>query len=312
MEAMNNNNNRDNLNQNNFNENQMNMNGQMNNNYLNNNMNINSNRQIPDNSMNSNIMGSIRQNFPKNNRNNMINPIFNPNGNGMNNFGNLNNTISNFGGMNQMPYLNPSNNNYNNLRMPIMNQMMNPNGLNYVNNGFLPNYSMYGNFNNRMYPPYLMNNYPYNGMMPMPMMFNNLNNLNIMQFNGMGTQNLNQNNINNINVRNNGDSNNNNNTHENKLRKQLIKELDEFQYKNRDKFNNALKEDECPICLSKYKYTDKIKELPCRHIFHKKCLKSWLSRSDDCPMCKFDIKIEIEKRKDELEKHLNEEENNSD
>ena len=54
----------------------------------------------------------------------------------------------------------------------------------------------------------------------------------------MGTQNLNQNNINNINVRNNGDSNNNNNTHENKLRKQLIKELDEFQYKNRDKFNN--------------------------------------------------------------------------
>ena len=87
--------------------------------------------------------------------------------------------------------------------------------------------------------------------------------------------------------------------------------MDEFQFKNIDKFTNVLQEKECPICLCKYKITDKIKELPCRHIYHKKCLKSWLERSDNCPLCKFDLKTEINKRKEELEKHI-EEENNSD
>lgn len=88
------------------------------------------------------------------------------------------------------------------------------------------------------------------------------------------------------------------------LRKQLILELDEFQYKNINKFINKNSfDDSCSICLEKYKITDIIKELPCQHFFHKKCLLQWLNKSDFCPLCKTDLKKEISLRKEELEKH---------
>ena len=89
---------------------------------------------------------------------------------------------------------------------------------------------------------------------------------------------------------------------------QLFKEFDEFQYKNKDKFNESFIEEECSICLMKYRVTDKIKVLPCKHIYHKKCIKEWLCRHDKCPICNFDINKEVAKRKSELEKHIYEEE----
>ena len=99
-----------------------------------------------------------------------------------------------------------------------------------------------------------------------------------------------------------------------KLKKQFIKELDEFQYKNKDKFDSSLVESECSICLCKYKITDILKILPCSHPFHKKCIKKWLSNEDHnkCPLCNRDIKSEVLKRKAELEKHIHDEENDDD
>lgn len=130
-----------------------------------------------------------------------------------------------------------------------------------------------------------------------------------MQFNGVNlpyNRDNNNTNINNANPINNNKTKKSKNT----LKDQFFKELDEFQFKNKDKFQDALTDDnECSICLGKYKITDKIKELPCRHIFHKKCIKNWLERSDKCPLCQFDIQNEINKRKEELERHIYEEEN---
>ena len=91
-----------------------------------------------------------------------------------------------------------------------------------------------------------------------------------------------------------------------KLKKQFIKELDVYQYKNKDKFDSSLIEEECSICLSKYKITDMLKILPCKHGFHKKCIKKWLSgeQHNKCPLCNLDIKAEVNKRKADLEKHI--------
>lgn len=75
-------------------------------------------------------------------------------------------------------------------------------------------------------------------------------------------------------------------------KKKYILELDEFQYKHIQKFS-ALKEDKCAICLIKFKGVDIIKELPCKHIFHKNCVLKWLSKSNNCPLCKHDISNEI-------------------
>ena len=77
-------------------------------------------------------------------------------------------------------------------------------------------------------------------------------------------------------------------------KEKYILELDEFQYKHMEKFN-LVKEDKCPICLAKYKGSDIIKEFPCKHIFHKKCILKWLKQSNKCPLCNHDITEDIKK-----------------
>ncbi|XP_021745071.1 E3 ubiquitin-protein ligase At4g11680-like [Chenopodium quinoa] len=43
---------------------------------------------------------------------------------------------------------------------------------------------------------------------------------------------------------------------------------------------------ECCICLTKYKDKEEIRQLPCSHIFHKKCVDQWLRIISCCPLCK--------------------------
>ncbi|XP_019456041.1 PREDICTED: E3 ubiquitin-protein ligase At1g12760-like isoform X2 [Lupinus angustifolius] len=50
---------------------------------------------------------------------------------------------------------------------------------------------------------------------------------------------------------------------------------------------NLINEDpECCICLAKYKEKEEVRELPCSHIFHKKCVDQWLKIISCCPLCK--------------------------
>ena len=77
-----------------------------------------------------------------------------------------------------------------------------------------------------------------------------------------------------------------------KKKEEFILELDEFQFKHLKKYS-ALKEYKCPICLQKYKGADIIKEFPCKHIFHKKCIFKWLKTSNLCPLCKYDITNDV-------------------
>jgi len=43
--------------------------------------------------------------------------------------------------------------------------------------------------------------------------------------------------------------------------------------------------DMCAICLSQLEDGDIVGDIPCKHLFHKECLKSWLTRSTRCPLC---------------------------
>jgi len=83
---------------------------------------------------------------------------------------------------------------------------------------------------------------------------------------------------------------NDNNDNENLMKKRanFILEMDEFQYKHILKYSSR-KEDNCTICLQKFKGTDIIKEFCCKHIFHKKCLLKWLKTSNLCPLCKHNL-----------------------
>ena len=146
---------------------------------------------------------------------------------------------------------------------------------------------------------------------------NNTLNLNRFNFFGLNDFNSNSNNYlnnsfgsisltNSLNLSLNNSLDSENNDEFKKLKKQFIKELDVYQYKNKDKFDSSLIEEECSICLSKYKITDMLKILPCKHGFHKKCIKKWLSKDEhnSCPLCNLDIKAEVNKRKTDLEKHI--------
>ena len=55
---------------------------------------------------------------------------------------------------------------------------------------------------------------------------------------------------------------------------------------------SKLKEDDkaCSICLEDFENNDKAIFLPCFHVFHSKCINDWLSKKDECPLCKISIK----------------------
>ena len=52
----------------------------------------------------------------------------------------------------------------------------------------------------------------------------------------------------------------------------------------------------CSICQTKLKNGEIIRTLPCNHIFHYKCLKPWFDCSVKCPLCRCNIREELESK----------------
>uniref|UniRef100_A0A671KZW0 Si:dkeyp-86f7.4 n=1 Tax=Sinocyclocheilus anshuiensis TaxID=1608454 RepID=A0A671KZW0_9TELE len=58
----------------------------------------------------------------------------------------------------------------------------------------------------------------------------------------------------------------------------------------RVKFRNLTHSDvSCVVCTDSFKHNEKVTVLPCRHLYHKKCIEPWLLEHPTCPMCKFHI-----------------------
>ena len=52
---------------------------------------------------------------------------------------------------------------------------------------------------------------------------------------------------------------------------------------------NPNKSEECSICFEKFANEDKVRETKCNHVFHSKCLVTWVKakpRDPDCPHCR--------------------------
>lgn len=53
---------------------------------------------------------------------------------------------------------------------------------------------------------------------------------------------------------------------------------------------------ECLICIENFNEDDDIIKIPCNHIFHKNCIKSWVcEESNKCPICRIEIDKGIQK-----------------
>ena len=61
------------------------------------------------------------------------------------------------------------------------------------------------------------------------------------------------------------------------------------------KRNNAIKENECPICNEQL--MEGVNVLTCGHRFHNECIESWLTSHNSCPLCRRPI---VEPEEDEL------------
>ena len=54
--------------------------------------------------------------------------------------------------------------------------------------------------------------------------------------------------------------------------------------------SNDGKVEQCSICLENFKQGESVRTLPCLHQFHVKCVDQWLQRSQQCPVCKYEIR----------------------
>jgi hypothetical protein len=42
----------------------------------------------------------------------------------------------------------------------------------------------------------------------------------------------------------------------------------------------------CSVCLDEIAAGERVIDLPCKHLFHRDCLRSWLEHKNDCPKCR--------------------------
>ncbi|KAK2979091.1 hypothetical protein RJ640_022573 [Escallonia rubra] len=57
-------------------------------------------------------------------------------------------------------------------------------------------------------------------------------------------------------------------------------------------FANLGPDAECAICKENLVVSDKMQELPCKHMFHPPCLKPWLDEHNSCPICRHELQTD--------------------
>ncbi|KAJ3684631.1 hypothetical protein LUZ61_013795 [Rhynchospora tenuis] len=51
--------------------------------------------------------------------------------------------------------------------------------------------------------------------------------------------------------------------------------------------------EKCPICLDEFVVGQEASKVPCKHMFHCKCIKTWLELHSSCPVCRFELPVEV-------------------
>ena len=67
---------------------------------------------------------------------------------------------------------------------------------------------------------------------------------------------------------------------DNKNKKELIDQIDTINY---DIDNTTFFQ--CGICMDTFSQGEKVKRLPCEHIFHTDCMSQWIQTKNNCPFC---------------------------
>lgn len=71
-------------------------------------------------------------------------------------------------------------------------------------------------------------------------------------------------------------------------REKKISELPQIKYADILNFygKDLIPNEECSICMVKFKKNNIIKMLKCEHLFHIECIDTWLKNNNKCPVCR--------------------------
>jgi len=67
----------------------------------------------------------------------------------------------------------------------------------------------------------------------------------------------------------------------------------------------------CPVCLMDYDIEEEVLKLPCNHIYHKECIKTWLKQANTCCVCRHELPKEEEETIEKKQDNSDNQENNS-
>ncbi|XP_038722518.1 E3 ubiquitin-protein ligase BIG BROTHER-like isoform X2 [Tripterygium wilfordii] len=73
------------------------------------------------------------------------------------------------------------------------------------------------------------------------------------------------------------------------LSQELIDLLPTSKCKLTNIFSRKRSGERCVICQTKYKRGERQMKLPCKHIYHSKCITKWLSINKICPICNAEV-----------------------
>eukprot|EP00922_Rhytidocystis_sp_ex-Travisia-forbesii_P056344 GHVS01083433.1.p1 GENE.GHVS01083433.1~~GHVS01083433.1.p1 ORF type:complete len:1088 (+),score=103.48 GHVS01083433.1:102-3365(+) len=66
--------------------------------------------------------------------------------------------------------------------------------------------------------------------------------------------------------------------------------LDQLELLPEEGYNGASEESrECLICRVEYETTERLRRLPCWHVFHSRCIDKWLHDRNTCPLCRLEV-----------------------
>ncbi|RRT38299.1 hypothetical protein B296_00037507 [Ensete ventricosum] len=46
---------------------------------------------------------------------------------------------------------------------------------------------------------------------------------------------------------------------------------------------------DCSICMESFDAGGVVKQMPCKHMFHDRCILPWLDRRNSCPLCRYEM-----------------------
>lgn len=53
-----------------------------------------------------------------------------------------------------------------------------------------------------------------------------------------------------------------------------------------------LSEQQCPVCIGVFEATSECVRMPCKHHFHASCILPWLSKTNSCPVCRYELETD--------------------